>query len=369
MLIGIDGNEANIKERVGSNVYAFELIKAIEKFDKQNNFTIYLRQNPLSDLPKSRIGFNYRILPPKYLWTQWRLPLDLYFHKPRPDVFFTPGHYAPRFSPIPTVISILDLSFLHYPDSFQPAVLKQLNSWTKHSALHAQHILTISGATKKDIIRHYGVAPEKTTVTYPGVDDRYREKISSQKIEQTKQKYHIKSKYIFTLGTKQPKKNLSRLVDAFSSVTQSLSNSVTLVIAGKTWHQFTQIENGELRMENVRELDYVQDADIPSLMKGAEAFVLPSLYEGFGIPVAEAMAVGVSVVVSNTSSLPEVVGNAGILVDPESPESIAEGLRNVLSLSREKRVQLIDTGQKQSQQFTWENCAQKTLEVLNAITI
>lgn len=358
MYIGIDGNEANIAERVGSNVYAHEIIRAIEKLDGKNQFSIYLRDIPLSDLPHSRKNFSYRVLPPKFLWTQWRLPLDLYLHKPRPDVFFAPGHYAPRFSPIPTIISILDLSFLTYPDSFQPAVLQQLKNWTEHSAKNASHVLTISEFSKQDIHKHYGIPKEKITVTYPGINERYRKNISNQQIEQTKQKYNIAGKYIFTLATKQPKKNLPRLVDAFSSVTQSLSNSVTLVIAGKTWNQFSH--SAIQPSSHVLELGYVPNGDIPALMKGAQAFVLPSLYEGFGIPVAEAMAVGTPVVTANTTSLPEVVGSAGILVDPLDVHSISSGITQALA----KRVQLIKFGQQQARQFTWEACAQKTLRAL-----
>lgn len=349
MLIGIDGNEANIKERVGSNVYAFELIKALSKLT--NDLTIYLKNPPLADLPKD---FNYRFLPPKYFWTQWRLPLDLYLHHPRPNVFFTPGHYAPRFSPIPTVISILDLSFLHYPDSFQPAVLNQLKNWTYHSAQHAAHIFTISNSSKQEIIKQYEIPSQKITVTYPGINQRYKANISDAKTQQIKEKYNITGKYIFTLATKQPKKNLTRLIEAMNSV-----GSVKLVIAGKTWHQFQQATSHKPQA-NIIELDYIPYEDLPALYKGAEAFVLPSLYEGFGLPVAESMSVGTPVVVSNTSSLPEVVGDAGILVDPFDIQSIADGIKQAM----DKRVQLIKLGQQYTQKFTWENCARQTLEVL-----
>ncbi len=365
MIIGIDGNEANINQRVGSNVYAYELIKAIEQLDQQNNLQIYLRGPALSGLPPIREKFSYRVLPPKYLWTQWRLPLDLYFHQPHPNVFFTPGHYAPRFSPVPRVVSILDLSFLKHPNSFKPSVLRQLRNWTSYSTKKASHILAISNSTKRDIIEAYGINPEKITVTYPGINQRYQEEISNKQIEQTKQKYKINGKYIFTLGTKQPKKNLPHLLEAFSLVTKSLSNSVTLVIAGKTWHQFQQPPATSHKPQaNVVELDYVPYEDLPALYKGAEAFVMPSLHEGFGIPAAEAMAIGTPVVVSNTTSLPEVVGDAGILVDPASTEDITQGIKSALDLSDQNKVQLIQLGKKQSQQFTWENCAKKTLEVL-----
>jgi len=353
MLIGIDGNEANIKEKVGSNVYAFELIQAISKLT--HDLTIYLKNLPLEDLPKQ---LRYRVIPPKFLWTQWRLPLDLYFHKPKPDIFFTPGHYAPRISPIPTVISILDLSFLEYPDSFQPAVLRQLKNWTKHSALKAAHIFTISNYSKQEIIKYYQIPDDKITVTYPGINNRFRQDVSDNTVKNIKSKYKITGKYIFTLATKQPKKNLPRLIEATKSI-----SSINLIIAGKTWNQFSR--SAIQPSSNVLELGYVSNEDIPALMKGAEAFVLPSLYEGFGIPVAEAMAVGVPVVVSNNTSLPEVVGTAGIMVDPADVHSIARGITQALA----KRVQLIKSGQQQARQFTWENCARQTLEVLYGFSV
>ncbi len=364
MLIGIDGNEANIRNRVGSNVYAFELLKAIEKIDLTNEYQIYLRETRLPDLPPERTNFVYRVIPPKYFWTQWRLPLDLYCHHPRPKTFFTPGHYAPRFCPMPLVISILDVSFLKFPDSFKPLVTKQLTNWTNYSIHKAVHILTISHATKQDIIDNYNVDEAKITVTYPGVNDRFKAKITPQAIDQVKKKYHLEGKYLFTLGTKQPKKNLPRLIEAFSSLPPH--HPTTLVIAGKTWHQFqsTPVSPTGNLAAKIIELDFVTDEDVPALMKGATAFVFPSLHEGFGIPVAEAMTVGVPVIVSRTSSLPEIVADAGILVDPKSCHSISQGIKLALSLSEEKRLQLINRGRIQAQKFNWEKCARQTLEII-----
>lgn len=367
MLIGIDGNEANTQNRVGSNVYSFELLHAIEDIDQNNEYTIYLKKKKNTNMPQERKLFRYRILKPSLFWTRWRLPLDLYLHQPRPEVFFTPGHYAPRFSPIPTVITILDLSFLTYPESFKPAVLSQLTNWTKQSALSAAHILTISQATKKDVIEQYGIAPEKITVTYPGVNDRFKQEILPKTVAAVQIKYQLPQPHFLFIGTRQPKKNLPRLLQAFRQVRHKHPN-ISLVLAGKTWSQFADEKTNSLP-EGVKDIGFVPDKDLPALIKGSVAFVLPSLYEGFGIPIAEAMTVGTPVIVSNVSSLPEVVGSAGILVDPLEVSDIARGMNEVLSLSDDKRVQLIKAGKHQAEKFDWRLCAQKTVEVLNEVAV
>jgi len=170
MIIGIDGNEANVERRVGSNQYAFELLKSLKLLKSDHEFVIYLREPPLPEMPKSGTGWSYRVFGPKNFWTQWRLPLDLYLHKPRPDVFFSPGHYAPRFSPVPVVVSIMDLGYLKFPEQFTKKDLYQLTLWTARSIKSASHILAISQRTKNDIIEAYGVPEERITVTYPGYD-------------------------------------------------------------------------------------------------------------------------------------------------------------------------------------------------------
>ena len=362
MLIGIDGNEANTTQRVGSNIYAFELISEIVKQDHGNEYLIYLREKRATDLPSN---WHYRVIPPKKLWTQWRLPLDLYLHKPRPDIFFTPGHYAPRFSPVPTVISILDLAFLKFPQFFKPAVLAQLKSWTSYSVKQARHIFAISEHTKQDIISAYAVNPDKITVTYPGVHPRFRKSDSPDQIKAIMAQYHLPGQYFIFVGTRQPRKNLHKLVQAIEQIPNA-----NLVIVGKTWHQFrseTNPERSRRANSNIIELGFVPDEDLPPIMLGAQALILPSLYEGFGFPAAEAMAIGTPVIASNVSSLPEIVGESGILIDPKSITSITEGLHAVVSLSNQKRVQLTKSAQERSRRFTWANCANRTLEVLHVI--
>src|SRR3989344_283706 len=161
MLVGIDANEANLTaQRVGVNQYAYELLKALHALKTKHQFVIYLKTKPLADLPKTRHDWEYRVIPFPKLWTQTRLPWDLFTHSPRPDVFFSMTHYAPRIAPMPTVVAIMDLGFLQTPEQFTTKDFNQLKSWTKYSVRQAQKVIAISQHTKKDIIREYGKSPQ-----------------------------------------------------------------------------------------------------------------------------------------------------------------------------------------------------------------
>lgn len=388
MVIGIDGNEANVGERVGSGQYAFELLGQFAKV-KKHQFVIYLKDSPLSNLPRETDNFKYKIFGPRKLWTQFALPLKLTFGS-KPDVFFSMAHYGPRFSKIPYVVTIHDLSYLQYPEMFRKNDLYQLTSWTKYSVKNAAHIIAVSKTTKDDIIKNYQVAPSKITVTYEGYDkDRFKSQPKT-KSDLVKNKYGVKSDYILFVGTLQPRKNLERLIEAFRQViamhtpgvriattkhtpgvreryTPGVSLSdLNLVIVGKKGWLFQPIfqKVKDLNLEDrVIFTDYVPDKDLPALISGAEVYVLPSLWEGFGIPVIEAQACGVPVVVSNTSSLPEIVGDSGILIDPENVDSIARGIEKVLTGEKTKS-DLVKKGFENAKRFSWEKCAQQTLKVL-----
>ena len=361
MTIGIDGNEANIQNRVGSGEYCFELLRNLDLLQEDKIF-VYLKERVVPDLPKSSKNLSYRVFGPRIFWTQFALPLNLYFKKPTPDVFYTPGHYAPRFCPVPVVITIFDLSYIHFPELFKKKDLYQLRSWTSYSIRKAKAILTISNSSKADIIKHYKVDPKKVFVTYPGYDEKIFKPVTDPKsIILIKRKYDIKGKYVFFLGTIQPRKNLVRLIEAIKQL-----ENVNLVIAGKKgWlydEFFQKIEEPEVKNRIIL-TNFIPDSDLPVLFSGAEAFVLPSLWEGFGIPVVEAMACGCPVVVSDKSSLPEVIGNNGVLINPENVASIRNGIQKVLT-NKNFAQELSTKGLIQAKKFSWKRCANKTLEIL-----
>lgn len=361
MLIGIDGNEANVAKRVGSNQYAFELLQALSKIETLHQFLVFLREKPLPDMPSRKKNWSYKVFGPKRFWTRWRLPLELYFGRPRPEIFFSPGHYGPLFLPMPLVCSIMDLGFLKFPDQFTRKDFLQLSSWTKKSIQKASHLFAISQATKDDIIKEFQVPEEKITVTYPGYDwKRFNLQINQEKIDAVRKKYKIENGYILFLSTLKPSKNIERLISAFKKA--NLGN-LKLVIAGKKGWLYDTIFSKVKELAVVDKVvftDFVPDEDVSALMAGAQVFVLPSFWEGFGIPVLEAMACGVPVVVSQLGSLPEVVGKSGITVNPYSEESIASGIKRAL----ENKNKMSKLGLEQVKKFSWETCAKKTLETL-----
>jgi glycosyltransferase involved in cell wall biosynthesis len=369
MLIGLDANEANVANRLGSNQFAYQILCQLAKLDRKNSYRIYLKSQPLGHLPPPTKTWQYRVLKPAKFWTQWRLPLDLYFHRPRPDVLLTLGHYAPRFSPVPSIISIMDLAFLKFPQSFLKKDLHQLKSWTRYSAKKASHIFTISNHSKKDIQKFYQLAEGKITVIYPGIDhQRFSRKITPLQINKVKQKYHIANEYLLYLGTLQPRKNLLNLIKAYSQLIHRYPK-LLLVLAGKKgWlyqSLFTEVKRLKLNHQVVF-TGFVAEADTPALIKGARLFILPSLYEGFGIPVVQAMASATPVLVSQNSSLPEIVADCGNYIQPPFGQNeISQGIEKALSLPSEKQQQLVLAAQKRAQQFTWEAAAKTILTVLH----
>ncbi len=374
MNIWIDGYEANVLQRLGSSQVAYELLSHIEKVDKKNQYTILLPDLPFSDMPKSRVGWKYKILKPKRFWTRIALPLALYTAKQKPDIFFSPTHYIPRFSPksIKKIVTIFDLSFLHFPEMFTKKDLWQLKNGTNFSTQNADHIITISKFSKNDICKQYKIKKEKVTVALPGFDKHIFHPAGKQIVlNKTFKKYNIEDSYIIYIGTIQPRKNILRLIEAFSHIQGNLK----LVIAGKSsgegkkgW-MFQDILNAPKKfgIENrVIFTGFIPTDNLKDLLVGAIAFILPSLWEGFGIPVVEAMACGVPVIVSNVSSLPEVTGDAGMLIDPYSINQIEQAIRTIVN-DKKLQVKYSKLSQTQAKKFSWDRMAKTVLKVFELV--
>lgn len=368
--IVIDGYEANVPQRLGSSQVAYELLRNIEKIDAKNEYTILVPNPPLDDLPKERKRWKYRILRPKRLWT--RIAVPLYLYQDKPDIIFSPTHYIPRFSPCKRVATIFDLSFLHFPESFLKKDLYKLKNWTKYSIESADHILTISEFSKKDIFENYGISKDNITVAYPGYNrDIFQPQNAKIKVKVVKSKYKIEDPYIMYIGTIQPRKNLIRLMDAVKTIAE-----LKLVIAGKAkgegrsgW-KYQEILDAPNKLGiggRVKFLGYVPVDDLSCLLAGALGYIQPSLWEGFGIPAVEAMATGTPVLVANSSSLGEVVGDAGLTFDPCSVDQIKESILNIYS-DDSLRKNLIEKGLKRAQKFSWKAMAEKVLSTLEKVT-
>ena len=368
MIIAVDGNEANVSEKVGVSVYTIKLLEYFQKkATKNQQFTIFIKNKPNIDLPRENEFYKYAVVRGDFLWSQTFLPLELYKRKALGQsiqVFFSPAHYLPRFCPIPTVVTIHDLSFFYYPDEFLKKDLYQLKNWTKYSVEKAKKIIAVSNTTKKDIIKFYNIPEEKIDVIYNG----YEKEIHPRGEAKKQPKLHlggVKQKYILYVGTLQPRKNVGCLIDAYSLFRNQRPEFKLIIVGKKGWlyeHIFKKVEDLNLK-KNVIFKGYVSDIELTNLYKNAFCFVLPSLYEGFGLPLLEAMRFGSPVISSFTSSLPEVGGDACIYFDPNSPQELSKKLQQ-LSDNRKLRSDLIKRGRERIKLFSWKKCAEHTLNLL-----
>jgi glycosyltransferase involved in cell wall biosynthesis len=387
MHIGIDASRIAVAARTGTEHYTFELLAALAKLDRQNRYTLYCNQPPAA-LPPLGPNFELRRIAFPRLWTHARLSAELALRPP--DVLFVPAHVLPLGAPLRrrmrTVVTIHDMGYLHFPESHTAAQRRYLRLSTRWSARAASQLIAISSATRDDLVRYTGARPEKISVIHHGVSPRFRPAEDQQAIAAIQAKYGVRPPYFLYVGTIQPRKNLLRLLEAFaqarteasgmraeeadSSLLSPQSSGLQLVIAGKPGWLTGEIERQAAQLFGagspaVRFTGYVADEDLPALLSGALAFVLPSLYEGFGMPVLEAMACGAPVLASATSSLPEVAGDAALLADPEDTAAIAAGLARLAS-DPALRASLRARGIARAAQFTWERCAEQTLRVLIA---
>ncbi len=359
MIIGVDGNEANVSIKVGVSVYTLNLLHYFRNHaHKEVSFKVFLRNKPSHDLPTENAYFTYEVVPGKFLWSQIFLPLRLYMKKDI-DIFFSPAHYAPRFCSVPSVITIHDLSYLYYPDDFLKKDLYQLRNWTQYSIHNAKKIIAVSKTTKKDIMRMYQIPEEKIEVVYNG----YERKVKSQK-SKVKTEYS-KNPFILYVGTLQPRKNITTLIQAFAKFKQFYPE-FKLVIAGKKgWlyeHIFNEVSDLGFDQE-IHFTDYLTDQQLTFLYKNAFCFILPSFYEGFGIPILEAMSFGCPVISSFASSLPEVGGDACLYFDPKNADDLAEKMIEIKE-NKLLRNNFIKKGVKRVREFSWEKCGEETFMVI-----
>ena len=376
MKIGINAYEAavprfgfnektGLPNRVGSSEFCFQLLTSLHKIDKVNEYSIFLPVSPPADMPSVTEKWKYVVFRAKKLWTLLGLSRKLLSYKDI-GVFFSPTHYLPLRVPVKSVISILDVSYLYFPGLFKKKDLYQLKLWGGYSIRKATKIITISNSSKNDIIKAYGVKSEKVTVVYPGIKQISSIKQKELSMEDLKEKFGISSHYILFVGTLQPRKNIVKLIQAFSKITKQ---DIELVIVGKKGWQYEEILAAPEKFgikTKVKFLDSVSDSDLPLIYKKALCFVLPSLYEGFGLPILEAMQYGCPVLTSNVSSLPEAGGDAAVYFNPEDIDEIASKIEDVIS-DPKLREEMIKKGYNQIKKFSWEKTARETLAILEEI--
>lgn len=295
----------------------------------------------------------------RILWEQIIWPWQA--HRHRLDLLHSMAFVTPLFSPIPAVVTVFDLSFMHKPESFPSVQRNYLATQTRRSCRRARRVITISQSARDDVHRFFDVPLSRIDVIYPGVDEQYRPATAAQ-IDAFRRRKGLPSRYILHVGTLQPRKNLPRLVEAFSRLADTAVHLV--FVGGKGWlyeEIFQRVAALNLT-DRVHFAGYAPDEELPLWYAAADLFVFPSVYEGFGMPVVEAMACGAPVLAANAASIPEAVGSAGQLFDPHDVDDLARRMANVLNndaLSATMRQR----GFQQAQQFSWQRAGLETAVV------
>jgi glycosyltransferase involved in cell wall biosynthesis len=294
------------------------------------------------------------------LWHRLRLPIPVETITGPLDVFYCPDFVLPPVRRTTrTLLTVHDLSFLHYPEAFVPALRRYLERVVPRSVARADLVLADSAHTRSDI-----VPPDRVHVLYSGVTPGFRPGPELGEGERLRARYGLgDGRYVLSVGTLQPRKNYVRLIRAFAKLKPDVEPETQLVIAGgRGWLYQDIFAEAKRHGDRVRILGFVDEADLPALYRNAALFAFPSLYEGFGLPVLEAMACGVPVVCSNGSSLPEVAGNAALLVDPLDVDGLAEAMARVLK-DPGLRWQMVARGAAQAARFTWARAARQLVGV------
>jgi glycosyltransferase involved in cell wall biosynthesis len=356
----------------GIETYVRNLIWQLARIDRENSYILFnngYSHNTFGALPANFRSVSCPVPPAlraaQIAWEQVVLPIQVRKHSI--DVLHSPNTVAPLFVRCPSVVTICDMLYRYYPDSISKSSLWYRSLAIPLSARRCEQILTISHFSERDIIRFLKVPEGKITVTPLACDRDQGYRGVSPSISEVRKKYAIQGRYILSVAGTEPHKNLRGLVEAFAKLCKQSREieDVLLVIVGRRSRSVARVDAAidELGLrKRVRTLGYVPAEHIPPLYAGARVFVNPSLFEGFGLPVLEAMANGVPVVSSNAAALPEIVGDSGILVDPTNPSEISQGIRCAL-IDEDCRRDMVKKGYRRVEHFSWQETARTTLQV------
>lgn len=394
MRIGIDITAA-VRQGAGIGRFTRELVRALLALDSPHEYVLFAATGGLPiSVWQPRLDYitqtaraldlkicNLKSLSDDWLHRMWhraRLGFPIEFFTGRVDLFHEPDFVLPptRRGTL-TLLTVHDLTFMRDPDSALPQLRRYLEQVVPRSVQRATHVLADSLATKKDLAELFSVSPDKITVIPGGVSDCFSPVTDPARLAEVRAKYNLgPDPFILGLGTIQPRKNYTRLIQAFATFrTKTIDlKSVTtkfqfptfnlVIVGGKGWMYddiFAEVKRQGLE-EYVLFPGFVDDDDLPALYSAASVLAYPSLYEGFGLPVLEAMACGTPVVTSNTSSLPEIAGDAALAVSPTNPVALSGALLNAVA-DEALRAQMIERGLKQARRFTWEDAARQLLAV------
>ena len=384
MKIGVESSAVFRRGKTGVGWYAFHLITALSKAMPDDELYLcyisFLTKQPerLKPSPDNVVYRRISIFPGKiynfldhYLIP---LPIDL-LARARTDVFFFPNYFRwPLVFTKKSVVAIHDLAFAEAPQFLVPRHQKYMSRRVPASARKASHIVAVSQHTKDQLVKRYGINQGRITVVTPALDLELFKPADSSAIAKAKQKAGITKKYLLFFGTTDPRKNVDGIVKAFGLLPRHIQAEYQLVLGGapgRDWgwgwydEEIDALEKGLPKGSLIR-TGYFNEADKPALMSGADLFLWPSHYEGWGMPILEAQACGTPVITARNSSLPEAGGDAAAYVENNSPETIAALIQELLG-DAERRKTMRETGFRHVQQFTWEHSAEVLAGVLRTV--
>ncbi len=376
MRIGIDYTAA-VRQGGGIGRYTRNLVRTVTQLDRENRYTLFVaggwgggdEQGPWSDNVRIRsVPLSDRWL--NLLWQRLRLPVPVQAITGQLDLFHSPDFVLPPTGRTPSILTVHDLSFLRVPQFFVPGFGEYLQAAVGRAVGRTHHILADSYSTRRDLLELLGVDAERVSVIYPGVEAVFQPISNAEELNRVRTRYELPERFILGLSTLQPRKNFDGLVQAFGQLLASRGEepkiaNLHLVVGGGNGWMYEDLLALPERLglgQRVHFPGFVKDDDLPALYTLADAFAFPSWYEGFGIPVLEAMACGTPVVAADNSSLPEAVGDAGLLVDAADVGALAEALGRLIA-DEGLREHLILAGQKQAHRFGWEASARQLLHL------
>ena len=353
----------------GTQIYAENLIQALVERDKVNQYTLFLNEEsahlPISNAPNvERVDCPVRAVSRsrRYAFEQFRLPMEV--RRRKIDLLHSLGYVGPWACPCPQIVTIHDVNFVAFGSHMPASRRRALHTMTQQTARRCRRVIAVSHNSKREIVRHLQIREDKICVTQEAA--RPFEPVTEAHSAEVRKKYGLDGCYITAFNSLSPHKNMERLVDAFSRIAGSIPHSLVLIGHMPPGSALAQQIARHGLQDRVILTGYIPDADIPALIGEASLFVFPSLYEGFGLPVLEAQALGVPVACSTAASLPEVAGEGAEFFDPHDTQSIADSIGRLLSDEARRRAIAL-AGQANEARFSWTRTAEETLAVYRRI--
>jgi glycosyltransferase involved in cell wall biosynthesis len=369
MIIGVEGRTLQ-GERYGVARYLVNLLRHMVEIEEENRYIVYL-SGPIEPLGFSSPALEFRVLgrAPSITWRHLRLPLAM--RHDRVDLHFSPSYFLPLVKVCPSVVVVHDITFKVHPEWFIKDRRFRFDQLFWREVKRAEGIITVSEHSKGDIVRILGVEPSRVTVIPEAADEYFRPVKDEDRLVEVRNRYGLSRGFLFTAGAIHTRRNLERLIQASAEASRRLDSELELLILGMPAPFSPPVDiAGTARRcgmeDRIVQVDFVSDSDLLLLYNACGLFVYPSLYEGFGLPVIEAMACGTPVACSNVTSLPEVAGDAVVYFDPTKVEEIADAIVRIVS-DGAFQEELREAGMARASSFSWRRAAQETLEVFTGV--